>query len=206
MKPFPSYSNAEAMEMGALYVLNLLEVDERTQFEQALLESAELEQSVRELEETVATLAYGAVPVPMKETALKERLFQQIAIQPSGASSDLLQLLKLPMAELRHKATELSWSLLPGQSGVKVATWQVDEDFREAAFFARKIGGGLFPNHYHASGETVLVLEGDFIVDEHTYQAGEQVSAPGKTSHQPASLTGCLLLCVSSMDDDILDV
>ncbi len=205
MNPPESHSNADAMDMAALYALNALEADERSQFEQALLDSAELDQAVREFEETAATLAYGAAPVPMVSD-LKDRLFQRIADQPVGASSDLLQLLDLPIAELKQKATELSWSLVPGKSGVEVATWQVDEDFREAAFFARKIGAGLFPNHYHASGETVLVLEGDFVVDGHVYYAGEQVSAPGKTSHQPESLTGCLLLCVSSMDDDILDV
>jgi putative transcriptional regulator len=205
MKPSEPYSNFEAADLAALYALDVLEANERSQFEQALLDDADLEQTVCEFKETAATLAYGAAPVPMAAD-LKERLFQRIAAQPIGASSDLLRLLALPIAELKQKATELSWSLLPGKSGVEVATWQVDEDFREAAFFARKIGTGLFPNHYHASGETVLVLEGDFVVDGHVYYAGEQVSAPGKTSHQPESLTGCLLLCVSSMDDDILDV
>lgn len=205
MNPANPYSNAKVMDLAALYALNVLEGDERAQFEQALLDSVELEKSVHKLEATVATLAYGAMAVPMQEAKVKERLLQRIASQPRGASSDLLQLLGLPMADLKQKATELRWSLLPGQSGVEVATWQVDENFREAAFFARKTGSGRFPNHYHASGETVLVLEGDFIVDGQAYYAGEQVSAPGKTSHQPSSLTGCLLLCVSSMDDDILD-
>lgn len=205
MTPSEPYSNADAMDMAALYALDVLEADERVQFEHALLDSVELDQTVRGLEETVASLAYGAVPVPMAAN-LKDRLFQRIAAQPMGASSDLLRLLELPIAKLRQKATELDWSLLPGKSGVEVATWQVDEDFREAAFFARKTGSGLFPNHYHASGETVLVLAGDFVVDGHVYYPGEQVTAPGKTSHQPESVTGCLLLCVSSMDDDILDV
>ena len=204
MQPSEPDSNFVA-DMAAFYALDGLEADERARFEQALLDSVELGQAVREFEETAVILAYGAPPRPMA-TDLKDRLFQRIANQPIGASSDLLQLLGLPIADLRQKATELDWTLLPGKSGVEVATWQVDEDFREAAFFARKIGAGLFPNHYHASGETVLVLDGDFVVDGQVYYSGQQVSAPGKTSHQPESLTGCLLLCVSSMDDDILDV
>ncbi|MBT9316471.1 cupin domain-containing protein [Leptothoe spongobia] len=205
MKPSESYSNSDAIDMAALYVLNGLEADECGQFEQALLDSGELAQTVREFEETAAALAYGAPPVAMA-VDLKDRLFQRIAEQAIGATSDLLRLLDLPIAELRQQATELDWSLLPGKSGVTVATWQTDEASREAAFFARKVGKGLFPNHYHASGETVLVLEGDFVVDGQVYYAGERVSAPGKTSHQPKSLNGCLLLCVSSVDDDILDV
>lgn len=198
------HKKSDAADMAALYALDVLEAAEREQFEQALLDSPELEQTVREFEETATTLAYSAPPVPMTAD-LKERLLQRLAEQP-GASSDLLQLLDLPIPELVQKAAELSWSLLPGESGVEVATWQTDEASREAAFFARKVGSGLFPNHYHASGETVLVLEGDFVVDGQVYYPGEKVSAPGQTSHQPESLSGCLLLCVSSMDDDILDV
>lgn len=197
-----AYQNAD---MAALYALDGLEADERGQFEQALLDSAELEQTVREFEETAAALAYGAPSVPMA-TDLKARLLQRIAEQPTGASSDLLKLLDLPVAELKQKATELDWYLMPGNSGVTVVIWQTNEAFREAAFFARRVGKGLFPNHYHASGETVLVLEGDFVVDAQVYHPGERVTAPGKTSHQPESLTGCLLLCVSSMDDSVLDV
>ncbi|ESA34553.1 cupin 2 conserved barrel domain protein [Leptolyngbya sp. Heron Island J] len=204
MNPRESHLNADAMEMAALYALDALEAAERTRFKQDLLDSVELNQAVHEFQETVATLAYGVPSAPMS-TDLKERLCQRIAQQPLGASSDLLQLLDLPMTELVQKAAELSWSLLPGKSGVEVATWQTDETCREAAFFARKKGSGLFPNHYHASGETVLVLTGDFVVEGHVYYPGERISAPGHTSHQPKSQNGCLLLCVSSMDDDILD-
>lgn len=203
MNPPKPYLNSD--DAAALYALDGLDADERGQFEQALLDSEELVQTVHEFEETAAVLAYAAPSVTMAAD-LKDRLFQRIAEQSIGASSDLLKLLNLPIAELKQQATELDWSLMPGKSGVKVATWQTDEASREAAFFARKVGKGLFPNHYHASGETVLVLEGDFVVDAQVYYAGERVTAPGKTSHQPESITGCLLLCVSSMDDDVLDV
>ena len=56
-----SYQNADA---AALYALDALEADEHAQFEQALLDSVELNQSVREFEETAATLAYGAPSMP----------------------------------------------------------------------------------------------------------------------------------------------
>ena len=199
------YSNADAADLAALYALDALEADERAQFEQDLLDSPQLNQAVHEFQETATALTYMAEPMPVAAN-LKERLFRRIADKPIGASSDLLWLLEFPIAELQQKAAELSWSLLPGKSGVEVAPWQTDEASREAAFFARKIGSGLFPNHYHASGETVLVIEGDFVVDGQVYYVGEWVSAPGKTSHQPESRGGCLLLCVSSMDDHILDV
>ncbi len=77
--------------MAALYALDVLEADERARFEQALLDSSELDQAVYEFEETAATLAYGATPMPMVAD-LKARLFKRIADQPIGASSDLLQL------------------------------------------------------------------------------------------------------------------
>ena len=196
-----SYQNADA---AALYALDALEADERSQFEQALLDSVELNQAVREFEETAATLAYGAPPVPMAAD-LKKRLFQRIAVESVGPSSDLVKLLALPIAELKQQAAGLDWALMPGGSGAEIATWQLDEGEREVAFFVRKADGGIFPNHAHASGETVLVLDGDFVVGDQVYRTGEQVSSPGGTSHQPQTQTGCLLFCVSSMDDDILD-
>lgn len=193
------YQNA-----AALYALDALEDDERAQFEQALLDSVELNQTVQEFEETATTLAYGAPPVPMAAD-LKERLFQRIATESEGPSSDLVKLLTLPIAELKQRMADLDWTLMPGKSGAEVATWQVDDGEREVAFFVRKTEGGVFPNHAHASGETVLVLDGDFVVKGQVYRTGEQVSSPGGTSHQPETQTGCVLFCISSMDDDILD-
>lgn len=195
------YHNSDA---AALYALHALEGDERVQFEQALLDSVELNQTVQEFEETATTLAYGAPPVTMAMD-LKERLFQRIATESVGPSSDLVKLLEVPINELRQQATLLDWALIPGDSGAEIATWQMDDDKREVAFFVRKASGGFFPNHAHASGETVLVLDGDFVVADQVYRQGERVSSPGGTSHQPKTMTGCVLFCISSMDDDILD-
>ena len=195
------YQNADA---AALYALDALEADEHRQFEQALLDSVELEQEVRECEAVAANLAYGASPMPMAAD-LKDRLFQRIVRESIGPSSDLVDLLDLPIAELKHQAAELDWTLMPGNSGAEIAMWRVDDCDREVAFFVRKAAGGLFPNHAHASGETVLVLDGDFMVGNQVYRSGERVSSPGNTSHQPETLNGCLLFCVSSMDDDILE-
>ena len=194
------YQNVDA---AALYALNALETDECAQFEQALLDSGELAQSVREFEETTAMLAYGAPTEPMA-TDLKDRLFKQILVVNMGPSSDLVKLLDLSIDELKQQVPQLDWALMPGDSVAEIATWQVDEEDREVAFFVRKADGGKFPNHAHASGETVLVLDGDFIVEGQVYRAGEQVSSSGGTSHQPETQTGCLLFCVSSMDDEIL--
>lgn len=194
----------QKFDAAALYALNALEGDERVQFEQALLDNIELNQTVQEFEETATTLAYSAPSVPMAAD-LKGRLFQRIAAESVGPSSDLVKLLDLPISELRQRATILDWALIPGDSGAEVATWQVDDGKREIAFFVRKASGGIFPNHAHASGETVLVLDGDFVVKGQVYRQGERVSSPGGTSHQPETRTGCVLFCISSIDDDILD-
>ncbi|MEM7063068.1 MAG: cupin domain-containing protein [Cyanobacteria bacterium P01_B01_bin.77] len=195
------YQNADT---AALYALDALDADEREQFEQALLDSGALNQAVCEFEETTAALAYGAPSVPMAMD-LKDRLFQRIATERMGPRSDLIKLLDLSLDKLKQQATELDWLSMPGDSGAEFATWQMDEDEREVAFFVRKTDGGSFPNHAHASGETVLVLAGDFVVDNQVYSVGERISSPGNTSHQPETRNGCLLFCVSSMDDDMLD-
>ncbi|NEQ49011.1 MAG: anti-sigma factor [Leptolyngbya sp. SIO3F4] len=192
-------------DSAALYALDALEVHDCEQFEQVLLDNGELNQAVHELQETAASLAYGAPAVPIA-TDLKERLFQRITEETVGPRSDLVTLLDLSINKLKQQANELDWVLMPGNSGAEVATWQVDDCDREVAFFVRKTNGGLFPNHAHASGETVLVLAGDFVVNAQVYGVGERVSSPGGTSHQPETQNGCLLFCVSSMDDDILDM
>lgn len=196
-----SCQNADA---AALYALDALDADECEQFEHDLLDSVELDQAVCEFEEVAATLAYSAPLVPMAAD-LKDRLFQRIAADSMGPSSDLVRLLDWSTDRLKQRAAELDWLVMPGNSGAEVAVWQVNERAREVAFFVRKYDSGLFPNHKHASGETVLVLDGDFVVGNQVYGVGEWISSPGGTSHQPETRHGCLLFCVSSMDDDIVE-
>lgn len=192
-------------ELAALYALDALEADERAQVDAAMAASEAMVQQVRDYECTVTQLPYNVTAPPMAAD-LKDRLFQRIAgeaVDPHQGSP-LLKLLDQSITALKRQSLELSWSAIAQSYAAEIAIWETDEARREVAFFVRAKTGGPFPNHAHAAGETVLVLEGDFVVEGQSFGVGERIYAHGNTSHQPETHNGCLLLCVSSMDDEIL--
>ena len=135
---------------------------------------------------------------------LKDRLFQRINEEEKKFESEIFQLINLPIKELQEQAENLSWQPLPTMANGMSAVWKIDEERREVAFFVRSESKGKFPLHSHAQGEEILVLAGDFLVDNKVYRQGERISSGGGTAHQPETLTGCLLFCVSSIDDEII--
>ncbi|NEP15831.1 MAG: anti-sigma factor [Leptolyngbya sp. SIO4C1] len=193
----------QADELAALYAVGALDADELEQAEQVLQSSETFAQQVSEYEAAVSAIPYSLPPLPLPAN-LKDRLFQRIAKEDSTAAAALVQLLEQSIAALKQQAASLSnWQPMPGTDSGEIAIWQADEARREVAFFARK-PRGLFPHHAHASGEVVLVLEGDFMVEGQTYGVGDRIYATAMTHHQPSTEQGCLLLCISSMDDEIL--
>ena len=190
-------------DLAALYALDLLNADDQALVDQAMAEDAGFVQQVVEFQAAATTLAYSVPAMPMAGN-LKARLFQRIAQEPDVPDSPLLELLKRSINELKQQAAELNWEQMMGTDAAEMAIWQTDEDRREVAFFVRKSMGGLFPNHAHAGGETVLVLEGDFVANGQIYGVGELANSMANTAHQPSTQVGCLLLCISSMDDEVL--
>lgn len=190
-------------DLAALYALDLLDDDDQALVDQAMAEDAGFVQQVDEFQAAAATLAYSVPTMPMTSN-LKARLFQRIAQEPDVPDSPFLALLKRSINDLKQQAAELNWEQMMGTNAAEMAIWQTDEDRREVAFFVRKSAGGLFPNHAHAGGETVLVLEGDFVANGQIYGVGELANSMANTAHQPSTQAGCLLLCISSMDDEVL--
>ncbi|MEM9905144.1 MAG: cupin domain-containing protein [Cyanobacteria bacterium P01_D01_bin.44] len=164
-------------------------------------------QQVSNYESTLAAIPYSIPSVPIAAD-LKSRLFQRIAgesahLEVGPHSAKLIELLKYSVEELKRQAATLAWAPMAG-ANAELAIWQIDDLHREVAFFVRAAVGGTFPNHAHASGETVLVLDGDFVVEGNVYSVGDRISALGSTAHQPETQEGCLLFCISSIDDEIL--
>ncbi len=188
-------------ELAALYALDILDRPDRDRADAAILDRPEFARQVAEFEATMAAIPYSAPPVPLAAN-LKDRLFQRI--DSETPESELLQLLSSSIRELKQKAANLSWEPMASFPGAATATWKVDEPRRQVAFFVRSQTPGRFPKHWHAEGEEILVIEGDFIVDDRTYYCGDRLHADANTAHQPETATGCLLLCVSSLDDRIL--
>ncbi|MEO1445711.1 MAG: cupin domain-containing protein [Cyanobacteria bacterium J06635_11] len=193
-----------ANELAALYALDALDVTERDQVRQEIARSPEFAQTVDEFSCTVGALPYDLPPVPLSES-LKGRLFQRIAQEAVASDSELYQLLQLSIDELIKKSESLTWEpLAGGTTKAQMAVLGVDEVHQELAFFVKAEHGGHFPLHAHDSGETVLVLAGDFIVEGLTHTTGDRIRSTANTAHQPETHNGCLLFCISSLHDEML--
>ncbi|MEM8675173.1 MAG: cupin domain-containing protein [Cyanobacteria bacterium P01_G01_bin.67] len=167
-------------------------------------QSPDFAQTVDELSDAAAAMAYTLPPMPMA-TNLKERLFKRISQDIIEADSELYQLLQLSIDELTRKSQTLTWQALAGGTAdAQMAILEVDRAHQKLAFYVKANHGGHFPLHAHDSGETVLVLAGDFVVDDLTHTVGDRIDSVGDTTHQPETINGCLLFCISSLNDEIL--
>ncbi len=207
-----SSASNSPQEWAAAYALDILE--EQAEFERELATSATLQSELATFQTAVQDLAYG-VPAEPLPADLKKKLFDRLTNTTNAQSIDrsnqadlptnLVDLLDWPIVDLQQVAIDLSnWQPFPMPSGSEMAIWQVDEVIAQVAFFLRVPIAGSLPNHYHATGESILVLEGDFIDDGTVYEVGDRFAAAADTSHQPTTSLGCLILNITSIHDKIL--
>jgi ChrR Cupin-like domain len=194
-------NSSSPQEHTAAYALDILE--EQAEFERELASSPDLQAELADFQASVGDLAYGVPEMPLP-VGLKNKLFDRLdrlEVKPS----DLFDLMDWPIAELQKVALDLSsWESFPMPSGSEMAIWQVNE-LQQVAFFLRIPGAGMLPEHWHATGESILVLEGNFIDDDGTvFNVGDRFMAEANTSHQPTTSLGCLVLAVTSTKDKIL--
>ncbi len=189
-------------ELAALSALDILSPEESNLVEMNYADHSEFAQQRAEFEEVVGAIAYSSPTIALCDK-LKDRLFQRIE-ESREQQSDLLALLKISIEELKQKTRGLSWEPIPKMTHGMMATLEIDEAKRQMAFFVRAQAGETFPNHWHAEGEEILVLEGDVVVDKRIYQPGDCISSQANTSHQPSTINGCLVFCISSLDDKFL--
>jgi ChrR Cupin-like domain len=157
--------------------------------------------------EDITAMAYSVPLVPLP-TNLKSRLMASLASQSKSdefiTSPEFEQLLLEPIETLITIAQSLIWKPFPAPEGSTYAPWKLNPQHRQTAFFLRVPTAGTLRKHRHATGETVLVLEGDFTADGKIYRSGDRSIRPAGSIHQPTT-QGCLVLCISSLDDEILN-
>ncbi len=189
-------------DRAAAYALDILE--EWEEFECELAASESLQADLAAFESAVGNIAYG-VPLEPLPPNLKGKLFDRID-RISPTPKQLSDLLEWQIADLQQVARDLNnWAPFPMPEGSQRAIWQIDETNAQIAFFLRVHIPGALPRHWHATGESILVLEGNFIDDDDTvYEVGDISVMAANTSHQPTTSLGCLILGISSMNDKIL--
>jgi hypothetical protein len=195
-------NSSSPQDRAAADALSILE--EQAEFERELATSAELQADLAAFQSVVGDLAYGVPLAPMPE-GLKNRLFDRLD-RVTAKPPDLAELLAWPIEQLKQVATDLSnWQVFPRPIGSTWAIWQTDPIQAKLAFFLRIPQAGALPRHWHATGESILVLEGDFIDDDGTtFNVGDLFIAAADTSHQPSTSMGCLVLAITSTNDKIL--
>ncbi len=194
-------NSSSPQDSAAAHALDILE--EQAEFERELASSDALQADLADFQSAVSDLAYAVPLMPLPE-GLKDKLFSRIdRVDPKPAN--LLDLLKWSMTDLQQVVQELdNWESFPMPSGSERAVWQIDQARAQVAFFLWIPTGGLLPSHWHATGESILVLEGHFVDEGVMYEVGDLFVANADTSHQPIASLGCLILSVTSLHDKIL--
>ncbi len=163
-------------------------------------------------ENMTAAIAYSAPLMPLP-ASLKLRLMERLGLPPfpvaliGDSTVDLAvdiplkALLNWSLTDLITAASAIKkWTPLASPEDATYSPWKIDKPTRQMAYFVRAPRAGALPQHHHATGEVVLVLEGDFTVEGVRHQAGDRLWSAADTIHQPTT-TGCLVLILSSLDD-----
>ncbi len=199
--PAPQPNPEEIFNLAALSALDAQDDNEQQQVEEDLAEA--LVQEIAGFEDAVSAISYSVPIMPMSPD-LKDRLFQRITPATSFQASELYALMSTPIDELIEWSKSMDWQAVPNSDEFSYAIYETHELHREFALFVKSDQPGLFPRHHHASGEEILVLAGDVVVDDHVYQRGDHIISAADTIHQPATRTGCLLFCIASMDNQFV--
>jgi anti-sigma factor ChrR (cupin superfamily) len=89
--------------------------------------------------------------------------------------------------------------------GVSVKPLHVDSARRYVTMLVRMEPGSSYPGHLHAGAEECFVLDGELRVGDEVLQRGDyQRAAEGSEHGRQWTEKGCLLLIVSSQDDELV--
>lgn len=192
-------------ELAPLYALDLLDESERTWVEQQIEECPDLAEELAGYQSAVSAIPYS---LPTVEIApdVKQQLFERLGLElPIGepAVTEPGAITPLPTFST-VRSQELNWR--PHVvSGVYLAIVHRDEVKREVVGFLRAEPGVCYPLHRHASVEEIFMLEGDLVIGDEVFGAGDYIrSHPGST-HAPHTTGGCRFFFHTSLDDEYLE-
>lgn len=188
-------------ELAPLYALDQLSEEERCWVEQQIAECPDLAEELADYQLGITAIAYAAPSLPMNST-LKGRLFDRIKLD-SAQSEAIPEPSAVSYQAIR--AQELDWQPHP-TPGVEVAIVHTDEVKREIVGFLRAEPGVRYPFHRHAAIEEIFMLEGDLIIGDEVYGAGDYIRSNPGSAHAPYTVGGCRFFFHTSMDDEYPDL
>lgn len=187
-------------ELAPLYVLDLLGEQERAWVEQQIAECPDLAEELLSYESAATALPYSTPVLPMSDK-LKDRLFDRL-----GLDSPPLETIPVPQStpsapHLAIRAQELDWQPHP-TLGVMIAIVHRDEATRELVGFLKAEPGVCYPWHRHAATEEIFMMEGDLVIGNEVYGAGDYIRSQPGSSHAPFTNGGCRFFFHTSIDDE----
>jgi quercetin dioxygenase-like cupin family protein len=186
--------------MAALRSLDLLEGEDAAEFDRHLAGGCRsCEAELASLRETAADVAFAAVRRD-PPARLRDRLFERTGSGPQVWKTWDASLL----GELHVvRAGEGDWQRV--KDGVYAKQLYVDIEHDRVTMLVRMDPGASYIPHRHAGPEQCFVLEGDIREGGDVFHAGDfQCVAPGSTHGAQTTESGCLLLIVSSMHDELI--
>ena len=192
-------------ELAPLYALDLLDLEERLWVEAQILNCPDLAEELANYQTAVGMMPYSAPLVPMAAD-LKDRLFDRLGLDPIDESSvDLEPEIfesEPPLPEMfALRSQELKWQ--PHRTpGVEVALLFVDPVQRMRSMVVKAAAGVVYPLHRHEGIEEIYMLEGELIINDRVYLAGDYIRSYPNSIHAPSTDTGCRFLIRACIDDE----
>ena len=191
-------------ELAPLYALDLLDLEERLWVEVQIVECPDLAAELASYQNAVSLMPYSAEPVPMAAD-LQDRLFARLGLDPPlplvVPEPELPPAATLPPEMFALRSQELQWQ--PHRiAGVNVAVLFVDQVQRMRSMVIKVAAGVTYPLHRHGGIEEIYMLEGELIIDQQVYLAGDYIRSDSGSLHAPSTTMSCMFLIRASMDDE----
>ncbi|MCU0525039.1 MAG: cupin domain-containing protein [Elainella sp. Prado103] len=186
-------------ELAPLYALDLLSTAEQAWVEQQVAAHPDLAEELAFYQSAVDVIPYSVSAAPMP-TDLKQRLFDRLDLELPAEPPAVCP----PPSYQAIRAADLDWQPHP-TPGVMVAIVHRDPIKREIVGFLKAEPGVRYPFHCHAALEEIFMLEGDLIVGDQVYGAGDYLLSQPGSSHAPYTIGGCRFFFHTSMDDQYPD-
>lgn len=189
-------------ELVPLYALDLLPESERAWVEQEVAQCPELAEELAEYQLAVTAVAYDVPDLPMA-TGLKNQLFDRLGLDapPPSPLPETISPNLIATGYSAIRSQDLNWQPHP-TPGVSVAIVHRDEVTRELVGFLKAEPGVCYPFHRHAAIEEIFMMEGDLVVGDQVYGAGDYIRSLPGSSHAPYTDGGCRFFFHTSMDDE----
>jgi hypothetical protein len=180
----------EINDLLALTAVTALSHQEMQAVEELAAASPEIGNELRSLRNTAAALAYAEPPLAVP-ASLKQRLFNRIQQETTEG------------VFVSMRSTELTWKPHPVK-GLMMAVLKIDRTKREISALIRAEVDVVYPSHRHATGEEIMMLQGELIDRGVTYTAGDYLYSAADSKHSPSAIAGCMFFVRTSLDDVFL--